>query len=572
MVNRNKYDETISAIDEIVSHYEESGFDGSMERIRFIKEEFDIKLLVVGHFNAGKSALLNGLLGKPGFLAEAQLPQTAIATELIYDEAERAYAITDDGVREPLAPDRQYLPGQYTYLEYRMPSPGLKEVRDFTIVDTPGFDSGIEAHAKALSGYIGLGSAYLVVIDQEKGGIDRTTLKFLREITNYSSQIAVVINKCDKITDKIRDEILASAELTLQSCGFPYRVYATSKYDPDITEKLVSIVSAFNAQEAFDQNIKERMKTELSEIAKILTVIKRKTYLDTFDLDNEIRGYQRAQEKLRSAFAREKDAIPARLDETAEEIVGQIRSALVSRADSITMAILSGSQDGAEAIIVETVRPIMLHTMQEISAREIDGITSSLSFDGIVQEEDRRALSEIVRGLADDIKSLFDQGAFKMKSFRKEEITNDKDTAKEKGKTAYRAITGIFSVVTDIIAPWMEIIVILAPDIISFVQRILGGSDEERTNRLFINNVVPQICNKLFPQIRESVGTSAEAILTEYEARLNEKIEIIKENLVVAEKKRAEKKEHFDWYTRTIEEDIAQTEKLMRQLEAYHGS
>ena len=106
------------------------------------------------------------------------------------------------------------------------------------------------------------------------------------------------------------------------------------------------------------------MKTELSEIAKILTVIKRKTYLDTFDLDNEIRGYQRAQEKLRSAFAREKDAIPARLDETAEEIVGQIRSALVSRADSITMAILSGSQDGAEAIIVETVRPIMLHTMQ----------------------------------------------------------------------------------------------------------------------------------------------------------------------------------------------------------------
>ena len=69
-----------------------------------------------------------------------------------------------------------------------MNAPALARIADYTIVDTPGFDSGIEAHAQALSNYIGVGSAYLVVVDQEKGGLDETTLQFIREISHYSNQ------------------------------------------------------------------------------------------------------------------------------------------------------------------------------------------------------------------------------------------------------------------------------------------------------------------------------------------------------------------------------------------------
>ena len=46
-----------------------------------------------------------------------------------------------------------------------------------------------------------------MVIDQEKGGIDQTSLDFLQEISNYSRQIAVLINKCDKITKEDADNI-----------------------------------------------------------------------------------------------------------------------------------------------------------------------------------------------------------------------------------------------------------------------------------------------------------------------------------------------------------------------------
>jgi hypothetical protein len=107
-------------------------------------------------------------MGKNDFLKEAQEPQTAIATELIYDEEESAYAYDINGAKETYSTDKEYTPNQYNHLEYRLNVPALKEIRDFTIVDTPGFDAGIEAHAKALANYIGVGSAYIVVIDQEK--------------------------------------------------------------------------------------------------------------------------------------------------------------------------------------------------------------------------------------------------------------------------------------------------------------------------------------------------------------------------------------------------------------------
>ena len=83
------------------------------------------------------------LIGKPGFLKEAQEPQTAIATELIYDENESAFAFDEDRNKELIEEEKEYSPKDYNHLEYRINSENLKKISDFTIVDTPGFDAGI---------------------------------------------------------------------------------------------------------------------------------------------------------------------------------------------------------------------------------------------------------------------------------------------------------------------------------------------------------------------------------------------------------------------------------------------
>lgn len=559
MVDRKAYDETIDKMKEISSHHSGEDFVKGISQIEDIRENFDIKLMLVGHFSAGKSSLLNGLMGKPEFLKEAQEPQTAIATELIYDEEESAFAYDINGVKEIYNSNKEYTPNQYNHLEYRLNVPTLKEIGDFTIVDTPGFDAGIEAHTKALANYIGVGSVYIVIIDQEKGGVDQTTLEFIQEISNYSRQIAVLINKCDKITPEVAESIAESARFTLTTHGLPYKVYTISKKDGDVSNKLISIISEFNAQMAFDRVLIRQMKTELINIEKVLSVTKKKIFLDTFDLDADIALYSRLEEQLAGAFDKKREEADEELDNTVQEVTNHIRSALISHADSVAEALLSGNQVAAEAIIVETIRPIMLATMKEISVRQIDNVTDALDFTGLVNESECVDLTDVAVNLAGNIKDLIKQGSFDTKTVA------DIESA-DKKKNTYRAIMGVAAISTDFIAPWLEVVIILLPDIINLLHGMFGESDTELARRRFVNNVVPQIINKIYPQVKQNVENTTKLVLDEYEKMLNEKIESIKNNITEAQNKKNQKTEDFEKYKETISNDIENVKKLIVEL------
>lgn len=559
MVNRDKYDTIIDSLCLISSHYSEQGFEKSIQQIRTTKTSFDIKLMFVGHFNAGKSSLLNGLIGRPGFLKESQMPQTAVAAELAFDEAESAVAYRDDGGREPLTEDALREPNKYGHFEYRLPAPGLKQISDYTIVDTPGFDSGVEAHTKALASYIGVGSAYIVVVDQEKGGIDGTTLDFIEEISHYSRQIAVLINKCDKISSQTAQDVAASAKDALLSCGFPYEVYTISARDPDVCDKLVSIISKFDAQLAFDRAMERQIRTELTNVGSVLRLARQKLYLDTFDLDEEIHAYTCAGERLSEIFEKKRKEATGNFDSKAEDALAEIRSALIARADAVAEAMISGSQAGAEAIIIETVRPMMLSSIKSISVEQIDRVTSALDFTGIIKEGDQRTLLEVANSLAGNLKDLIEQGTFESRSSLEDEETDSK-------KTTYRAVAGIAALLTDFVAPWMEIVIILLPDIVTLLKGLFGESSSERVKREFINRVVPQICNKLYPQIRQSIESSTQQILTEYHGILDEKLDQIKATIAQAEAKRKQKVESFEAYKKHIDEDLTAVQALIQQM------
>ena len=560
MINRNVKDKTIETLKEIYSHHENLDFENSLQQITSLRDNFDIKLMVVGHFSAGKSSLLNMLIGKANFLKEAQEPQTAIATELIYDETESAVAFDEAGNKEFVNDEQEYSPEYYNHLEYRINSDNLKKISDFTIVDTPGFDAGIETHAKALSSYIGMGSAYLVVIDQEKGGIDETTLEFIQEISNYSSQIAILINKCDKITASVADNIAEAARCTLETYGYDYEVYTVSKRNVDIADKLVSIISSFDAQAAFDKVMGRHLKSELISCEKILTVVQKKIFLDTFDLDADIARYLRLEEQLSGIFERQKEAAKEDLDNTVQEVINKIKSILNARAGSIVEALLGGNQVAAEAIILEGVRPIMLSTMKDISIRQIDSVTDSLDFTGLENERERIDLTDIAMNLANNIKGIIEEGSYGTKNM-------EKVKKNVRNKDVYQIITGITAIATDIIAPWLEIIIILLPDVINLLRGIFGESDYQAAKRRFVNNVIPQIVNKIYPQIKQNVETTTKLVLDEYEKMLAEKLEGIRKNMVEVQNKKKQKTQEFVKYKSVLSDDIVKVKDLICELE-----
>ncbi len=560
MVDRNSYDEAIEVMRDVYSHHDGFDQDASLKQIIDLRDNFDIKLMLIGHFNAGKSALINGLIGRPDFLKEAQAPETAIATEIKYDETDSAFAFDEDGNKEPINPQKEYTQKKYNHLEYRVNAPALKEIGDFTIVDTPGFDSGVEAHAKALSSYIGFGSAYLVVIDQEKGGIDANTLEFIHEISNYTDQISILINKCDKIPLATAESVAAHAEATLDAHGYDYPVYTISKKDPDVSDKLVSIILEFDPQAAFDRVIEKKLRSALQNAEKVLSVVQKKLYLDTYNLDGEIAKFARLEEHLSETFEEKRSETLEELDNNVDAVMGDIREALMAKAGSVAKALVSGNQAGAEAIIIETVRPIMVSCMKDLCFRQIDDVADTLDFSGLVSDEDKAELSEIVVNLANNLKDLITDGSFAA------QVPEDKEKKDTKREDFYHAVTALTAVLTDVIAPWLEVVIILLPDIINLIKTLFGESDEEKARKGFINNVIPQVMNKLYPQIRTNIVNTTKKVLEEFERELTEKIESIKQNIADAKEKKEQKIQDFENKKETVKKDIEVIRKTITEL------
>jgi len=94
-------------------------------------------LALFGEFNAGKSSVINMLLGRD-VLPTAVVTTTRRPTYLRYAAAPLFEAISADGKREPIAPDGVKTPAQQGVRHFEIGLPN-KLLRDFVVLDTPGF-------------------------------------------------------------------------------------------------------------------------------------------------------------------------------------------------------------------------------------------------------------------------------------------------------------------------------------------------------------------------------------------------------------------------------------------------
>ena len=300
MINKQKNDERVELLRKIGDKYQLSDIGTNVDDFKVTNAEYHAHILMVGGFSAGKSALLNKYIGK-SILNESQSPETAFASELKFSENERVLAVLKDGNIEEvtgvnsLSSESENI----SNLVYYVDSENIKLHADYTMVDTPGFDSGLERHNQALMQYIGKGTAYILVVDCEKGTVSESALNFLNEIINYSTDIAVVITKCDKKipseVEKIRDYI---SNLLLANTGMELPVITTSIFDEEVVEKLNKLVVGFDAQYLYDKNITSQVDYIKELLIKSLTVIQSSASCDTKTIEEEIARREEAKEVL----------------------------------------------------------------------------------------------------------------------------------------------------------------------------------------------------------------------------------------------------------------------------------
>ena len=131
-------------------------------------------LVVVGEFNAGKSALVNALLGEK-VLLEGATPTTSRVTLVKWGEK-----IAEQVVDESFA--------IYTY-----PLPLLKELN---IVDTPGTNAVIRQHERLTSEYVPRSDLVLFVTSADHP-LTESERQFLERILAWGKKVVFALNKAD---------------------------------------------------------------------------------------------------------------------------------------------------------------------------------------------------------------------------------------------------------------------------------------------------------------------------------------------------------------------------------------
>jgi small GTP-binding protein len=154
-------------------------------------------LVVVGEFNAGKSAFINALVGQP-VLEEGVTPTTASIHVLKYGERPGQEG-DEHGLRVVTAP--------------------ADLLRDVHIVDTPGTNAVIREHERLTADFVPRADLVLFVTSADRP-FTETERAFLETIRGWGKKIVVVINKTDiferpESVDEVVGFVRASAQRLL---------------------------------------------------------------------------------------------------------------------------------------------------------------------------------------------------------------------------------------------------------------------------------------------------------------------------------------------------------------------
>ncbi len=154
-------------------------------------------IVVAGEFNAGKSALLNALLGEKALL-EGATPTTSRVTLVKWGE-KAAEQVVDEGF------------ALYTY-----PLPILKELN---IVDTPGTNAVIRQHERLTDEFVPRSDLVLFATSADRP-MTESERQFLERILTWGKKVVFVLNKIDIFDDaasldEVRDFVILHASTLL---------------------------------------------------------------------------------------------------------------------------------------------------------------------------------------------------------------------------------------------------------------------------------------------------------------------------------------------------------------------
>ncbi|WP_147565178.1 dynamin family protein [Clostridium tyrobutyricum] len=547
MINRTIFLKNLKVAREIAIKYKVNDISKKIEHLIQEIENFKVRVLFVGGFNAGKTALINTFIDEE-LLKEEQSPETSIAAELVYGEPKRVILCDKEGNKKAILVNEvhNYNSSEYLNYIYCIPNKNLLSISDYIIVDMPGFDSGIEEHNRALLQYVGRGTAYIFVIDCDKGTLSQSALNFINEIKNYNNEITFVITKCDKNIqsniDKVKDEI---DKLAVNFLGQKVKIITTSKFDENAPKKLEEVINSFNGQELFERKYSGKIDDCLKSIILALKIIINSLNFDTNSFENEILEREKVKASLVDKLNFERKKLHSNIqDNVKPTILNDIRNALYSNSLFLATNAISGQENFSRAVN-NIIRPILMKKTHQYIENSFSDFVNEFMVDEFVSSEGIESMTEIA-------------------SFLNEKIKNFTKNINA-GNKIYKNITTIFAVTTSFVSSWIELILIFLPDITKVFSNISKSNQIDHFKNEIENEVIPNILVKIEPNIQQSLENIEENMIIELENKINSSIEIQVDALKEIKERKAKKKEEHESLHSNIEKDVMIIKNLIKK-------
>lgn len=549
MNSKQQFLDYIGEVKNIISPLEIS--DNKLSEIQGNITDAELIVPVVGGFSAGKSTLLNSFLGNE-ILPTAVTPETALATELRYSDSNYIEAVTASGAveRHQLADFARLKDNAQNFKNLRvyLNNENLKAIQPLVLVDMPGFDAPIENHNQAILNYLERGVFFVFLTSIEDGNI---TLSMKREIDNLQQigkGFAFCISKTNlrapddvkavqqKIAEQLEDDFDYTGQIAL--------------LDMDGGNNLKNILTAVNPDELFKLLFIDELRENYTGLIQSINV-----KISTFKSDRkEIEETLSAlQNSLQGIEAKKQSAINDVEQRYSRDSVSVINQAVTS------------------AILQQKMRLVDLAiNNQGAFERELNDITKNALLSA-VQTRFRAISQDLIEEMGNGINAqlatlpdgslggitmdvLANSGA---DAFGKVANTALKSISKAimvnvTSATVKALLGGVFGIVGAVL--------LFLPEIISlFAKGEKERKQREQVEQAIINNVIPQIQQKLNTVLPDLMNQNITALINQVSEQFEEQLQQKRNEIEAAEAEKAAK-------AAELESTISELESGKQQL------